>query len=93
MRVQTLIYIKEMLEKEVETRENLEREIKTREKACKKVGEHLAEAEDESGVQWNTSDSEVDRNIQALRKMKETQRKLLNEAKDALEDFLQQDWK
>lgn len=93
MRVQTLIYIKEMLEKEVETRETLEKEIKTREKACKKVGERLAEAEDESGVQWNTSDSEVDRNIQALRKMKETQRKLLNEAKDALEDFLQQDWK
>lgn len=93
MRVQTLIYIKEMLEKEVETRENLEREIKTREKSCKKLGERLAETEDESGAQWNTPDSKVNENIQALRKMKEAQRKLLNEAKDALEDFLQQDWK
>lgn len=82
MRVQTLVYIKEMLEKEVETRE----------KAVKKLRERLAEAEDESGVQWNTPDSEVNGNVQALRSMKETQRKFLNEAKDALEDFLQKDW-
>lgn len=47
MRVQTLVYIKEMLEKEVETRE----------KVVKKLRERLVEAEDESGVQWNTPDS------------------------------------
>ena len=82
MRVQTLVYIKEMLEKEVETRE----------KAVKKLRGRLAEAEDESGVQWNTPDSKVNGNVHALRSMKETQRKLLNEAKDALEDFLQKDW-
>lgn len=82
MRVQTLVYIKEMLEKEVETRE----------KAVKKLRGRLAEAEDESGVQWNTPDSKVNGNVQALRSMKETRRKLLNEAKDALEDFLQKDW-
>lgn len=83
MRVQTLVYIKEMLEKEVETRE----------KAVKKLRGRLAEEEDESGVQWNTPDSKVNGNVQALRNMKETQRKLLNEAKDALEDFLQKDWR
>lgn len=82
MRVQTLVYIKEMLEKEVETRE----------KAVKKLRERLVEAENESGVQWNTPDSEVNGNVQVLRSMKETQRKLLNEAEDALEDFLQKDW-
>lgn len=83
MRIQTLVYIKNMLEKEVETRE----------KAVKKVRERLTETEDESGAQWNTPDSKVNENIQALRKMKEAQRKLLNEAKDALDDFLQKDWK
>lgn len=82
MRVQTLVYIKDMLEKEVETRE----------KAVKKLRGRLVEAEDESGVQWNTPDSKVNGNVQAFRSMKETQRKLLNEAKDALEDFLQKDW-
>lgn len=82
MRVQTLVYIKEMLEKEVEIRE----------KAVKKLRGRLVEAEDESGVQWNTPDSKVNGTVQALRSMKETQRKLLNEAKDALEDFLQKDW-
>lgn len=83
MRIQTLVYIKEMLEKNVETRV----------KACKKLRERLTEAEDESGVQWNTPDNKVNGNVQALRSMKETQRKLLNEAKDALDDFLQKDWK
>lgn len=83
MRVQTLVYIKEILEKEAEKRE----------KAYKKLREHLAETEDKFGVQWNTPDSEVNGNVQALRSMKETQRKLLNEAKDALEDFLQKDWR
>lgn len=82
MKIQTLIYIKEMLEKEVENKE----------RACKKNRERLAEAEDESGVQWNTPDSKVNGNVQALRSMKETQRKLLNETKDALEDFLQKEW-
>ena len=82
MTVSTLVYIKEMLEKEVETRE----------KAVKKLRGRLVEAEDESGVQWNTPDSEVNGNVQALRSMKETQIKLLIEAKDALEDFLQKDW-
>ena len=82
MTVSTLVYIKEMLEKEVETRE----------KAVKKLRGRLVEAEDESGVQWNTPDSEVNGNVQALRSMKETQRKFLNEAKDALEDFLQHEW-
>lgn len=82
MKIQTLIYIKEMLEKEVENKE----------RACKKIRERLAEAEDESRVQWNTPDSKVNGNVQALRSMKETQRKLLNETKDALEDFLQKEW-
>lgn len=82
MRVQTLVYIKDMLEKEIETREN----------ACKKVKTLLAEKEDAAGVQWNTPDSKVNGNIQALRSAKETQRKLFNEAKDALEDFLQHEW-
>lgn len=82
MKIQTLIYIKEMLEKEVENKE----------RACKKIRERLAEAEDESGVQWNTPDSKVNGNVQAFRSMKETQRKLLNETKDALEDFLQKEW-
>lgn len=49
MRVQTLVYIKDMLKKEVETRE----------KSVKKLRERLAEAEDESGVQWNTPNSKV----------------------------------
>lgn len=82
MKIQTLIYIKEMLEKEVENKE----------RACKKIRERLVEAEDESRVQWNTPDSKVNGNVQALRSMKETQRKLLNETKDALEDFLQKEW-
>lgn len=82
MRVQTLVYIKDMLEKEIETRE----------KAVEKVKTLLAEKEDADGVQWNTPDSEVNGNAQALRSMRETQRKLFNEAKDALEDFLQHEW-
>lgn len=82
MRVQTLVYIKDMLEKEIETRE----------KAVEKVKTLLAEKEDAAGVQWNTPDSKVNGNIQALRSMKKTQRKLFNEAKDALEDFLQHEW-
>lgn len=82
MRVQTLVYIKDMLEKEIETRE----------KAVEKVKTLLAEKEDADGVQWNTPDSEVNGNVQALRSMRETQRKLFNEAKDALEDFLQHEW-
>lgn len=82
MRVQTLVYIKDMLEKEIETRE----------KAVEKVKTLLAEKEDAAGVQWNTPDSKVNGNVQALRSMRETQRKLFNEVKDALEDFLQHEW-
>lgn len=82
MRVQTLVYIKDMLEKEIETRE----------KAVEKVKTLLAEKEDAAGVQGNTPDSKVNGNVQALRSMRETQRKLFNEAKDALEDFLQHEW-
>lgn len=82
MRVQTLVYIKDMLEKEIETRE----------KAVEKVKTLLAEKEDAAGVQRNTPDSKVNGNVQALRSMRETQRKLFNEAQDALEDFLQHEW-
>lgn len=82
MRVQTLVYIKDMLEKEIETRE----------KAVEKVKTLLAEKEDAAGVQWNTPDSKVNGNVQALRSMRETQRKLFNEAQDVLEDFLQHEW-
>lgn len=65
MRVQTLVYIKDMLEKEIETRE----------KAVEKVKTLLAEKEDAAGVQRNTPDSKVNGNVQALRSMRETQRK------------------
>ena len=78
----SLVYIKDMLEKEIETRE----------KAVEKVKTLLAEKEDAAGVQRNTPDSKVNGNVQALRSMRETQRKLFNEAQDALEDFLQHEW-
>lgn len=70
----------------------LEKEIETREKAVEKVKTLLAEKEDAAGVQRNTPDSKVNGNVQALRSMRETQRKLFNEAQDALEDFLQHEW-
>lgn len=82
MRVSSLVYIQQLLEAEVEKEK----------KAVEKVKTLLAEKEDAAGVQWNTPDSKVNGNIQALRSMKETQRKLFNEAKDALEDFLQHEW-
>lgn len=82
MTLQTLVYIKGMLEREAETRE----------KAYKKLAERLEEAEYKAEVQWNTPDSEVNDNIRALRGMRRTQRKKLREVKDALGDFMGKDW-
>lgn len=82
MRLNTMIYIKEMLEKEVERRK----------KSYKKAGDILEEKEREAGVQWNTSDDRVDDNIKLYRDIKHTQREALTEAQDALEDFLSKDW-
>jgi RNA binding exosome subunit len=77
-----MIYIKEMLEKEVERRK----------KSYKKAGDILEEKEREAGVQWNTSDDRVDDNIKLYRDIKHTQREALTEAQDALEDFLSKEW-
>lgn len=82
MRLNTMIYIKEMLEKEVERRK----------KSYKKAGDILEEKEREAGVQWNTSDDRVDDNIKLYRDIKHTQREALTEAQDALEDFLSKEW-
>lgn len=65
MRVSSLVFIQQLLEAEVEKEK----------KAVEKVKTLLAEKEDAAGVQWNTPDSKVNGNIQALRSMKETQRK------------------
>ena len=82
MRLGTMIYIKEMLEKEVERRK----------KSYKKAGDILEEKEREAGVQWNTSDDRVDDNIKLYRNIKHTQREALTEAQAALEDFLSKEW-
>ena len=83
MTVSTLVYIKDMLEKEVDTRE----------RAYKKLRDLVIEKEEESGVQWNTPDNKVNGNVQALRSMRQTQMEALNKAKGVLEDFMAQDWK
>lgn len=82
MRVQTLVYIKDMLEKEIETREN----------ACKKVKTLLAEKEDAAGVQWNTPDDKVNDNIRFLRSARATHRENLSKVEAVLEDFMGKDW-
>ena len=82
MRLNTMIYIKEMLEKEVERRK----------RSYKKAGDILEEKEREAGVQWNTSDDRVDDSIKLYRDIKHTQREALTEAQDALEDFLSKEW-
>lgn len=82
MRVNTLVYIKEMLEHEVETRQ----------KAYNKAKKILEEKEDAADVNWNTPDNKVDDNIRLYRGIRKTQYSKLSEAKDALEDFLNQEW-
>lgn len=82
MTVSTILFIKELLEHEVEIRRG----------SYQKVKKILAEKEDEADVGWNTPDSKVDDNIRLYRNLKETERKKLNEAKDALEDFLSKEW-
>jgi RNA binding exosome subunit len=77
-----MIYIKEMLEKEVERRK----------KSYSKVWDILDEKEREAGVQWNTPDNRVDDNIKLYRNIKHTQRVALTEAQAVLEDFLSNEW-
>ena len=82
MRIESIIYIKELLEAETIAKK----------KAWKKAGEILDEKEQEAGVQWNTPDSKVDDNIRLYRSIKENKRKAFTEAQDALEDFMRKEW-
>ena len=78
MRLDTLVYIKALLEAEAVKRE----------KAWKKAGKILDEKQREAGVQWNTPDSKVDDNT----KLYCIQREAFREAQAALEDFMSKEW-
>ena len=82
MRIETIIYIKEMLEKD----------IKTRQDAYNKLSKLLTKKQKESGANWRTPDENVNENIKTLRSMKRIQKELLYKEKEILVDFLQKDW-
>lgn len=81
MKVSTIIYIKEILEKEKENHE----------KAYKHVCEILKQKENKANS-WDDPDDKVDGNILAFRNIKKTQYRKMADASDALEDFLNKDW-
>lgn len=83
MKMETLCYIKKLLEEEV----------KNRKECYEYIDDFLRKKEDESGVQWNTPDNKVNESVKRFRNLRQVRRDALSKAKDALEDFMEHDWR
>lgn len=82
MNITSLIYIKNMLEHEIETRE----------RSVRKLKDLLEERYVENDWNWRTPDDKVNGNVLALRAMLETQRDMLRKAQDVFEDLMRKEW-
>jgi len=82
MNLNTLIYIKDLLEENIQY---MDAQYKQAADKCEKV-------ERENGFQWNTEDKLVNDDVRRCRDTKATKREDLNRAKEALEDFMSKDW-
>ena len=82
MKLDTLIYIKELMEAEVSKKE----------KGWKKAGAILREHEDDEGVSWNTSDNLVSDDIKMYRELKNTAKEEYSRVSDFYDDFMSKEW-
>lgn len=83
MKLESLICIKEMLEREVEIRRI----------AYEKAYDSLSEAEKFANISWRTEDEDVPANIVKLRVIKKEAYNKFSAATQALDDLVMHDWK